>query len=134
MANIFDIQLPDGTKYNFADARIPVATSSDENKIITVDSSGNYILGEGSSGAGALYGTCSTGASTVAKEVLLSDSSISELTAVTGMTIFVKFTNTNTASQPTMTVKDSTGTTTLISAVNMRLNTNSPIYKPEEKS
>ena len=61
MANIFDIQLPDGTKYNFADARIPIATASDANKVITVNSSGNYVLGTAATGAVSMfYGTCDT--------------------------------------------------------------------------
>lgn len=49
-----------------------------------------------------LYGTCSTAAATVAKEVTLAN--FDEL--LTGVTIHVKFTNSNTASNPTLDVND----------------------------
>ena len=50
--------------------------------------------------ASGLYGTCSTGASTVKKEVTCSDFDALQ----TGVTIKVKFTNSNTAANPTMDV------------------------------
>ena len=52
----------------------------------------------------ALYGTCSTASDTVAKVVTLSD--FNKL--ITGVTIHVKFTNSNTATNPTLNV-NSTG-------------------------
>ena len=80
MANIFDIQLPDGTKYNFADARIPVATSSDANKVITVNSSGNYVLGTAATGAVSMfYGTCDTAYDVAAKVVICPEFSSTDL-------------------------------------------------------
>lgn len=91
MANIFDIQLPDGTKYNFADARIPVATSSDANKVITVDSSGNYVLG-------------TAGSSTDTKVTQVADNSNSD------RPILVAYdTQSNVSTDVTNTVKKSSG-------------------------
>ena len=46
MADVSKIKLPDGTSYNIKDARLPSATSSDENKVVTVNSSGNYVVSE----------------------------------------------------------------------------------------
>lgn len=46
MADISKIKLPNGTTYNIKDNRLPGATSSDENKVVTVDGSGNYIVAE----------------------------------------------------------------------------------------
>ncbi len=63
----------------------------------------------GSQSGGVYYGTCSTGASTVAKVVTCS--SFTELT--TGAMIAVKFTATNTASSPTLNV-NSTGAKTIV--------------------
>jgi len=65
-----------------------------------------------------LYGTCSTGASTAAKVVTLSDFSKLE----TGVTIHVKFTNSNTASNATLNV-NSTGAKNLCSYGTTRVGT-----------
>lgn len=46
MADVSSIKLPNGTTYNIKDKRLPSATSSDENKVVTVDGSGNYIVAE----------------------------------------------------------------------------------------
>lgn len=44
MADISKIKLPDGTVLNIKDLRLPVVSSSDINKVVTVDSSGNYMV------------------------------------------------------------------------------------------
>ena len=44
MADISQIKLPNNTTYNVKDKRLPSATSSDANKVVTVDSSGDYNL------------------------------------------------------------------------------------------
>ena len=49
MADVSSIKLPNGTTYNIKDNRLPGATSSDENKVVTVDGSGKVKgLKEGS--------------------------------------------------------------------------------------
>lgn len=63
--------------------------------------SGSDVVISGGGGASFRYGECSTGASTAAKVVTLSPA-LTELKA--GEVIFVKFTNTNTASNPTLNV------------------------------
>lgn len=52
--------------------------------------------------ASCMYGTCATAAGTAEKAVVLADYDIS--TPLTGMTIHVKFDNTNTASAPTLNI------------------------------
>ena len=44
MADVSKIKLPNGTVVNIKDERLPIAAVSDENKVVTVDSSGNYIV------------------------------------------------------------------------------------------
>ena len=44
MADISKIKLPNGTTYNIKDGRLPSATSSDENKVVTVSSTGSYVV------------------------------------------------------------------------------------------
>ena len=63
--------------------------------------SGNDVVISGGGGASFKYGECSTGASTAAKVVTLSPA-LTELKA--GEVIFVKFANSNTASNPTLNV------------------------------
>lgn len=63
--------------------------------------SGSDVVISGGGGASFRYGECSTGASTAAKVVTLSPA-LTELKA--GEVIFVKFTNSNTASNPTLNV------------------------------
>ena len=56
--------------------------------------------------ASTAYFTCSTGASTAAKVANLIDSSETLSVLFPGMTIHVKFTNSNTAANPTLTIGD----------------------------
>lgn len=44
MADISKIQLPSGSTYNLKDGRIPSATSSDNGKVVMVNSSGNLTI------------------------------------------------------------------------------------------
>lgn len=46
MADVSKVKLPDGTTVNIKDLRLPTAAASDENKVVTVDSSGNYVVAE----------------------------------------------------------------------------------------
>ena len=67
----------------------------------------------------SLYGTCSTAAGTAAKEVKLADTNVNGFTVMTGMTLAVKFTYSNTSStQPTLTLKTN-GNVQLLSAKNI---------------
>ena len=57
------------------------------------------------------YGTCDTAGATVGKEVIINDPLITNaITLVNGMTMAVKFTNANSASSPTLTVYNNSGT------------------------
>ena len=72
-----------------------------------------------------LYGTCSTAASTAAKTVNLADSTISSTevssdTVVAGTFLAVKFTKSNTAASPTLTIYNSTGSTLLFAAKSIK--------------
>ena len=79
-----------------------MATNSVITKVTGTDTSSNRI-------ASTFYGTCSTGASTAAKAVTLSDSCVfNDSCLVTGATIHVKFTNSNTNATPTLTVGSAT--------------------------
>lgn len=79
-----------------------MATNSVITKVTGTDSSSNRI-------ASTFYGTCSTGASTAAKAVTLSDSCVfNDSCLVTGATIHVKFTNSNTHATPTLKVGTAT--------------------------
>ena len=53
MADVSKIKLPNGTTYNIKDTRLPSATSTDVNKVVTVNSDGDYIVAETSGGASA---------------------------------------------------------------------------------
>ena len=44
MADISKIQLPNGTSYDIKDKRIPSASSSDEGKVVMVNSSGQLVI------------------------------------------------------------------------------------------
>lgn len=71
---------------------------------------GKVIVGGATHLVGStLYGTCATGASTTAKAVSCSDFT----TLISGVTIHVKFTYSNTASSPTLNV-NSTGAKTIL--------------------
>ena len=79
-----------------------MATNSVITKVTGTDTSSNRI-------ASTFYGTCSTGASTAAKAVTLSDSCVfNDSCLVTGVTIHVKFTNSNTHATPTLKVGSAT--------------------------
>ena len=60
MADVSKIKLPNGTTYNIKDLRLPSATSSDENKVVTVNSSGNYVVAEPPMDATSAYVTNTT--------------------------------------------------------------------------
>lgn len=44
MADISKIQLPSGSTYTLKDGRIPSVTSSDNGKVVMVNSSGNLVV------------------------------------------------------------------------------------------
>ena len=59
----------------------------------------------------SFYGTCTTAAGTAAKEVVVNDPNITDtITLVNGMTLAVKFTNSNTVASPKITVYNNSGT------------------------
>ena len=60
MADVSKIKLPNGTTYNIKDTRLPSATSSDENKVVTVNSSGAYVVAEPQIDATSAYVTNTT--------------------------------------------------------------------------
>lgn len=82
------------------------------------------------------YGTCTTAATTAAKEVIINETNTTEaLSFINGMTLAVKFTNANGAANPTLTLFNNSGTaaspvkgsTTLLAAKNiMRYGTTAP--------
>lgn len=82
------------------------ADSNNTRKIGT--SSSKFILNDSGNYA-AFYGTCATGASTAAKAVTCTEFGNGNLVA--GTTIRVKFTYSNTASNPTLSVNGGTATT-----------------------
>lgn len=84
----------------------------------------------------SFYGTCSTAANIVAKEVIINEPNTTEtITPVNGMLLCVKFTNGNSATNPTLTVYNNSGTaasptkgsTTLITAKNIKKYGNSSV-------
>lgn len=44
MADVSKIKLPDGTIVNIKDGRLPITTSTDNGKIVAIDSSGKYTI------------------------------------------------------------------------------------------
>lgn len=56
------------------------------------------------------YGTCSTSSDIVNKEVILNDSNITALDFVRGMIFIVRFSNSNLATEPTLTIFNNSGT------------------------
>lgn len=60
--------------------------------------------------ASTFYATCETAAATAAKVAKLTNTNTSTVTLITGMTITVKFTYSNTAASPTLTIQSSGGT------------------------
>ena len=55
MADISKVKLPDGTVLSIKDLRLPAVSSSDVNKVVSVDSSGNYIVATTSIGGTDAY-------------------------------------------------------------------------------
>lgn len=93
----------------------------------------NGVIGKVTAGGGThlvtstFYGTCATAAATAAKIVKLADSTADAATLLTGMTLAVKFTNSNTVANPTLTVQRNSNTTNLIAAKSiMRYGTTAP--------
>lgn len=82
------------------------------------------------------YGTCATAAATAAKEVIINETNTTEaLSFINGMTLAVKFTNSNSVANPTLTLYNNSGTaasptkgsTTLLAAKSiMRYGTTAP--------
>lgn len=90
------------------------------------------VIGKVTAGGGThlvtntFYGTCDTAAATAAKIVKLADTASDAATLITGMLLCVKFTNTNSVANPTLTIQTSGGTQ-LIAAKNiMRYGTTRP--------
>jgi hypothetical protein len=77
------------------------------------------VLGKVTAGGGThlisntFYGTCDTAAGTTAKIAKLVDTNTNAFSVITGMLLAVKFTNTNTAANPTLTLQTSGGTALL---------------------
>lgn len=68
-------------------------------------SSGTHLI------SSSFYGTCSTAAATAAKEIIINDPNITDaITLVNGMTLAVKFTNSNSVASPKITVYNNIGT------------------------
>lgn len=86
----------------------------------------NGIIGKVTAGGGThlvtstFYGTCATAAGTAAKIVKLADATADAATAIVGMTLAVKFTNSNTVANPTLTVQRNSNTTNLIAATSIK--------------
>ena len=66
--------------------------------------------------ASSAYGTCSTAAETAEKEVVISSWDSAFTTPETGMTIHVKFTNSNTVANPKIKIVSSAGGTAIVAA------------------
>lgn len=86
----------------------------------------NGIIGKVTAGGGThlvtstFYGTCATAANTAAKIVKLADATADTATAMVGMTLAVKFTYSNTAANPTLTVQRNGNTANLIAAASIK--------------
>ena len=86
----------------------------------------NGIIGKVTAGGGThlvtstFYGTCATAANTAAKIVKLADATPDTATAMVGMTLAVKFTYSNTSTNPTITVQRNGNTTNLIAAASIK--------------
>lgn len=44
MADVSKIQLPNGTTYTIKDLRIPTASSSDNGKVVMINSNGQFVI------------------------------------------------------------------------------------------
>ena len=90
------------------------------------------VLGKVTAGGGThlisntFYGTCATAAGTAAKIVKLVDTNTDAFSAIAGMLLAVKFTNTNSVANPTLTLQ-TYGAVTLLDAKNIyRYGTTAP--------
>lgn len=93
----------------------------------------NGLIGKVTAGGGThliastAYFTCATAGGTKAKIAAAADTSLDSITLMTGLTIYVKFTNANTVASPTLALYKSDGTTSLLAAKNiMRYGTTAP--------
>ena len=74
------------------------------------------VLGKVTAGGGThlisntFYGTCTTAAGTAAKIVKIVDNNTETFSLISGMLLAVKFTNSNTASNPTLAFQTASGT------------------------
>lgn len=74
------------------------------------------VLGKVTAGGGThlisntFYGTCETAVNTAAKIVKLVDTNTNAFSVITGMLLAVKFTNTNSVANPTLTLQTNGGT------------------------
>lgn len=86
----------------------------------------NGLIGKVTAGGGThliastAYFTCATAAETVAKVAAAADTGLDSITLITGLTIYVKFTNYNTATNPTLALYKSDGTTSLLAAKSIK--------------
>jgi hypothetical protein len=82
----------------------------------------NGLIGKVTAGGGThliastAYFTCATAKATAAKVAAAADTSLDNITLMTGLTIYVKFTNHNEVASPTLALYKSDGTTNLVAA------------------
>lgn len=92
----------------------------------------NGLIGKVTAGGGThliastAYFTCETAAATAAKIAKAADTGLNSLTVITGMTIYVKFTNYNSAANPTLTLQTNGGTQLLAAKSIMRYGSTAP--------
>ena len=92
----------------------------------------NGLIGKVTAGGGThlitstAYFTCATAAATAAKVAKAADTGLNSLTVITGMTIYVKFTNTNEVANPTLTLQTNGGTELLAAKSIMRYGITAP--------
>lgn len=86
----------------------------------------NGLIGKVTAGGGThlvastAYFTCATAAGTAAKIAAAADSSLDSITLITGLTIYVKFTNANGVANPTLALYKSDGTTKIVDPVSIK--------------
>lgn len=82
----------------------------------------NGLIGKITAGGGThliastAYFTCATAKATAAKVAAAADTNLDNITLMTGLTIYVKFTNHNEVANPTLALYKSDGTTNLVAA------------------
>lgn len=75
----------------------------------------NGLIGKVTAGGGThlvastAYFTCATAAGTAAKIAKAADTGLDSATLITGLTVYVKFENSNTAANPTLTLQTNGG-------------------------